>query len=294
MTAATGRVFGVKPAGTDDPIPYAFLHPLKASVAPFRHWLMGVDRATGFAVAQVAGVTDLVSLGFSDRDDAAGSADGGAKMIARQQVVSGFSNGTSTDAITATEYAVACWAADNQTVGKLAVVGGVNRSLVGVAFGLDPDNNLPLFYPGPIGWLLGRGAHMADAALAGIFPKVIDAGAATDLAESMIPRQAPLHGKVSAAFLDISGTTLAASGVTDFKTLIISKRDGIGGAAVVVATVDTKTIAFTQWTSVPFVVSGVAGAANLLETDLLTIQETHGGAGAIIPAGALRVVMKVG
>ncbi len=294
MTAATGRVgVGIKPFGADDPIPWGVVRPLAASVSPFRNWLLAVD-SNGRLTPEAANTPDLKSAGFSDQDQEGSATAGLATNLVRQQFVSGFPNSTaSLDAILDSDYAVACWAVDNQTVGKLSHVAGSNRSLLGVAFGLDPDNNTPIVYPGPIGWLLGRAALAQDNALAGSYVKAIDSGATNDLSEDLIPRTGTLHGKVAAAYLDVSGTTLAATGATNIKTLTISKRDGAGGAAVVVATLDTSVTAMTQWTSVPFVLSAVAGATNLLETDLLTIQESHAAGGGIIPAGTIRVVMKV-
>jgi hypothetical protein len=92
----------------------------------------------------------------------------------------------------------------------------------------------------------------------------------------------------------VEGATLAASGATNFATFTLYKRDGAGGAAVSVATLTTKTIAFTQWTTVSFTLSAVAGAVDLLETDLLTLVRTTGASGAIAPAGTVRAILKVG
>ena len=43
-----------------------------------------------------------------------------------------------------------------------------------------------------------------------------------------------------------------------------------------------------------FTLSVVAGAVDVLETVQLTLIRTHGGAGAVIPAGKLRGLRKVG
>jgi hypothetical protein len=246
MTAATGRVgVGVKPFGEQAVIPWGVVRPLGASVAPYRNWLLGVD-TNGRLVVEVANTPDLKSAGFSDQDNAGSATAGAATNLVRQQFVSGFPNSTaSNDAILDSDYAVACWAVDNQTVGKLSHVSGSNRSLLGCAFGLDPDNNTPIIYPGPIGWLLARASLQADNTLAASYPKVIDTGATNDLAEDLMVRTGPLHGKVAAAYFDVSGTTLAATGATNIKTMTISKRDGAGGSPVVVATLDTSVTAMT-------------------------------------------------
>lgn len=293
MTAATGRVAGVKPFSDDDAIPWALPYSLGAGVGPSRNWLMGINPA-GYAVAQAAGVTGLVSAGFSDRDDVAASAAGAAVFLARQQFVSGFPNSTATlDAILASDVSTPCFAVDNQTVGKLSNYGGTNRSLLGLAFGVDVDNATPIVWVGPVAWQLARAALVSDAADGGSYKKAIDAGAGTDLGEDVCNRPR-LHGSVAKVEFVVAGATLGASGGTDYKTITVSKRDGAGGSPVVIATANTKTTAFTQWTAVDFTLSAVAGALDLLETDIVTIQESHGGSGAIIPAGNLRVSLKVG
>jgi hypothetical protein len=63
---------------------------------------------------------------------------------------------------------------------------------------------------------------------------------------------------------------------------------------VVIATLDTKTVACTQWTSRAFTLITTAGYCDLLETDNLTLVRVHGGNGAIIPAGWVRVIERIG
>lgn len=291
MTAATGRVFGPKPYSDDDAIPHVMLYPLATSVAPSRFWLMGLN-ASGYAVAQAAGVTGLVSAGFSDRDDAAGSSNGAASFLGRQQFVAGFPSSTeSGDAILASDVAVPCWAVDNQTVGKKTNHGGTNRSLLGIAFGLDGDTNTPIFLPGPIGWTLGRVAHMADLA-AGAEWDITDAAANTATTERAIPRK-KLHGKVVA--IEFIGAAVAADN-TDYFTATVSKRDGAGGGATVLGTYDSRAAnqgAVTAFVPAAFSLSAVAGALDLLETDIVTITITKANSGKQL-IGAFRVVQKVG
>lgn len=290
MTAATGRVFGPKPFH-DEAIPFTLLYPLATGVAPFRNWLMGLN-TSGYGVAQAAGVTNLVSLGFSDRDDEAGASNGAASFLGRQQFVSGFpSSEESGDAILASDIAVPCWAVDNQTVGKKSNHDGTNRSLLGIAFGVDPDNNTPIFLPGPIGWTLGRAAHLADLA-AGAEYQIADAAANTATTERVIPRK-KIHGKVVG--IDFTGAAVGADN-TDYFTATISKRDGAGGAAVVLGTYDSRAAnqgAITAFVPAAFALSAVVGALDLLETDIVTITITKANAGKAL-TGAFRVVQKVG
>jgi hypothetical protein len=292
MTAASGRIAGPKPYGDHNPIPWGDTLALAASVAPFRNWLLGVVPTTGYVVAQAAGVTDLVCAGFADRDEPSSAAAGRSFMLARQQFVSGFLNSEETnDALLSTDYAAPFWIVDNQTVGKLSNFGGVNRSLGGLAFGIDPDTDTPILYPGPVGWTLGRVAVMADNAIFAAVP-VVDSAASDTIAERVIPTE-KLHGKVSA--IQLVGAAIAADN-TDYITLTVSKRDGAGGGAVVLGTYDSRAAnqgALTAFTPKAFALSAVAGALNILETDVITITEAKGGAGKSI-SGAVRIIGKVG
>lgn len=292
MTAATGRVFGPKPFGGDDAIPHALSTPIAASVSVYRNWLLGVPYGSANAVAQAAGVTDLVSLGFADRDNVADATAGASHVIARQSFVSGFpSSVESGDTILASDIGVPCYAVDNQTVGKLSNFGAVNRSLLGLALGVDPDNDTAIIYPGPIGWTLARSAMMANAAqLAGV--NIADASAGATISEKAI-LSAKLHGKIQA--IQFTGAAVAADN-TDYVTITVSKRDGAGGAAVVLGTYDSRAAnqgAVTAFVPAAFSLSVVAGALNVLETDVITLTVAKGGAGKVL-TGALRVITKVG
>lgn len=292
MTAATGRVFGPKPFGGDDAIPHALSTPLASSVAVYRNWLLGVPYGSANAVAQAAGVVDLVSLGFADRDNVADATAGASHMIARQSFVSGFPSSTeSNDAILASDIGVPCYAVDNQTIGKKSNHGGTNRSLLGLALGVDPDNNTPIIYPGPIGWLLGKLAMMTLAANIAEFA-IADAAASTTTAERVIP-SSKLHALVSS--IQFVGAAVAADN-TDYVTVTVSKRDGAGGAAVVLGTYDSRAAnqgAATAFVPMAFSLSAVAGALNVLETDIITLTVAKGGAGKAL-TGAIRVIGKVG
>jgi hypothetical protein len=292
MTAASGRIAGPKPYGDHNPIPWGDTLALAASVAPYRNWLLGVVPTTGYVVAQAAGVTDLVSAGFADRDEPSSSSAGRSFMLARQQFVSGFLNSEETnDALLSTDYAAPFWIVDNQTVGRLSNFSGVNRSLGGLAFGIDPDTDTPILYPGPIGWTLGRAALMANNAILASVP-IVDAAPSDTISERAIPTE-KLHGKISS--IQLVGAAIAANN-TDYITLTISKRDGAGGGAVVLGTYDSRAAnqgALTAFVPGEFSLSAVAGALNILETDVITIIEAKGGAGKSV-IGAVRIIGKVG
>jgi hypothetical protein len=291
MTAATGRAFGPKPYGGSHTIAIALRYPLTASLAPQRNWLMGLP-ANGYAVAQAAGVVGLVSAGFVDNDIESGAANGDAEFIGRQCFVTGYANSSeSLDTILFSDVSVPIWAVDNQTVGKKSNHGGVNRSLLGLALGIDDDTGLPIFYPGPIGWQLGRSSHIADA-FAGAHFQIADSAAGTTTAEQPIPRK-KVHGTIIG--VDFTGVAVVASD-TDYVTITVSKRDGAGGVAVSLATYDSRAAnqgAVTAFVPASFALSAVAGALNLLETDVVTVTVAKGNAGKVL-TGTIRVMQKVG
>lgn len=292
MTAAAGRVFGPKPYSDHNALPWGLLYPLAANVAPFRNWFLGFN-AAGNMVAMAAGTTGLVSAGFADRDQTSSTLAGEAKMLVRQQFVSGFPNSTAVgDAILVSDIAIPAWAVDNQTVGKLSNQGGSNRSLLGLAFGLDPDSDTPILYTGPIAWLLARASLVADAKdFAWLDYR--EALAADTLAEVVIPSE-KLHGTITA--VQFTGAAIAADAV-DFITVTIAKRvlADAYAAPTTIATYDSRAVnngAVTAFTPANFTLSAVAGALNALETDVYTITVAKGGAGKLI-SGAFRVIGKV-
>jgi hypothetical protein len=300
MTTATKRVDSVQPFGFGA-VAATMKLDLAAGLIPYRFWLMARN-ASGVGVA-VTAIPNLIPVGAAELDGVtAGAADLDAAVTVRGQWFTGYANSalTAGDTFADTDFGKACYGVDNQTIGKLSNYSGANRSAIGVFLGLVNSTTGAVdtrFWGGVAGWYAARTAMMADGANGGMLVKVIDAGATTDTvngyAEANVPRP-KLHGTLTAVEFTVEGATLAASGATNFATFTLYKRDGAGGAAVSVATLTTKTIAFTQWTTVSFTLSAVAGAVDLLETDLLTLVRTTGASGAIVPAGTVRAILKVG
>lgn len=290
MTQATGRVFGPKPFAGDDAIAHSLKVSLAAAVSPFKNWLLGYD-SSGNLVAMGTNVPNLVSGGFADRDQAGNATAARAEMLVRQQYVSGYPNSSITnDAMLAADVGAECWAADNQTVGKKSNDSGNNRSMLGLFLGIDDDNGTPIVYVGPIGHALARAAHIANNKVGG-WTRVDDADG--NFAETGMNRE-KLHGVITGVqLIDDAGN---AADNTNYIQLTISKRDGAGGAAVVVATYDSRAGhegAATAWTPKSFLLSAVAGALNLLETDVLTITGVKAGTGQAVAAN-IRLIQKVG
>jgi hypothetical protein len=297
--AAPFRVDGIVRHSDDHAAPFVIRRPLLAAAQPYQFWMVTGTASSGkFCGASAVAGANLFMLGAATMDTTTpGAVDGAAEATLYQQWLIGFYQSTiANDAFVDTDYGAVAWFLDNQTIGKLSNSAGQNRSMAGIFLGIDPEQSKPEIAIGPMYTLLARATHHAANAGGGSLYKVVDAAAGTDtvntLAEALVPR-AKLHGTITAVEFVIDGATLAASGVTDFTTLTLWKRDGAVGAAVSVATITTKTIAFTQWTAVTFTLSAVAGAKDLLETDLLTLVKTHGGAGAVVPSGFLRVIEQV-
>lgn len=295
MTAATGRIYGPKPfAGV---IPEEYVYPLAAGVTPYRNWLMGIVPTTGNGVAQAAGVTNLISAGFSDRDDLSAAVAAGQQYFGgRQTFVSGFVNATTgADPILATSIAVAAYAVDNQTVGLLSNLSGTNRSLAGLAFGLDPDgvngSPVPIIWVGTIAWLLARATTVMDAFCRASL-SIADAAANTAIAERAMNNFAA-HGKLTG--VTFTGAAIAADN-TDYITVTISKRDGAGGGATSLATYDSRAAnngAVTAFVPAAFTLTATVADLDILETDVLTITTVKGASGKTI-TGAVRANIKVG
>lgn len=252
---------------------------------------------TGLAVLADDNTPGQIAAGlqFPDELSAKDSNDGAATVRVTQRAAVCLAPSTiANDGFSATDVGVPFYIVDANTPGKLSHTATKNRSLGGLVLGLVTYGGTAIrFIGGVVGQLLGRAAMMANAFPGGSVAKAVDAGAATDLGETFLDGIARVHGPVSAVYFDVSGATLAASGNTDFKTFILCKRTAADPATqVTVATADTKTTAWTQYTSIAFTLSAVAGAVDLLEDDLLSVYQTHGGSGAIIPAGKLRVIRK--
>ncbi len=266
--------------------------PLAANAQAGFGQFVTVDPATGLAALNDGATPGQIGAGIahpskmSDVSSVAGS----AYIRLSQRWVEGLpASEEAGDGFTDADFGRTFFIADENTPGKLSNFGGDNRSIGGVVFGIGPDGN-PVLWVGPVAWLLGRAAHSLDAFVGGSF-EVADGAANATIAERAIVRQ-PVHGVVTA--IEFIGAAVTADD-TNNATITISKRDGAGGAPVVVGTYSTDPDdegAITAFTPAAFTLSGVAGALNLLETDILTVTVAKGGSGQTL-TGAIRVIQKV-
>lgn len=292
MTATAAVNGAYSPISESNAIP-AYLHrKLAANAQVGRGQFATVSLSTGFAALNDGTVPGQASAGsgdpsvLSDTDATAGN----AQVRLSQRWIKGVPASTiSQDGFADTDFGVPFWIKDENTPGKLSNSGGSNRSLGGVVFGLGDDSN-PILWDGPVAWLLARAALMADNKI-GAWHQIADAAAGTATTEIAVTRE-KMHGVVTG--ITFTGDAVVADN-TDFDTITISKRDGAGGAAVVLGTYDTRAAnqgAVTQHVPAAFSLSAVAGALNVLETDIVTITVVKAGAGKAL-RGTFRVLQKV-
>ena len=289
MSAATGRT-PYRAMNDHAQLPAEILRPLKANVAPYRGMLMAQNSA-GLAII-ASGSPNCISLGPATRDEDSASFDAGAYITVENKWVSGYrASSAPNDSLGDSDFGAVAWAADNQTPGKLSNYSGSNRSMLGLAFGLDPDlDATPRLWVGPVAWCVARAVHMADAKV-GAWCSLADGGASAATSETAIHRE-KFHGVITA--VEFTGAAVAASNA-DYVTVTVSKRNGSGGGATVLATYDSRAAnqgAISAFQPASFALSAVAGVLNLLETDIITLTVAKGGAGQVL-TGAIRIVQKV-
>lgn len=288
MTAATGRIAGPKPfAPLADEGGLKF--PLAANVVPKRNWLMTVSPTTGYMSAAAANTPGQIAAGFADRDSDGSTTAGRAEMVGRWNFVSGFPNSTaSNDAILSTDIGVPFWFVDNQTIGKLSHVTGSNRTLGGLAFGIDEDNGTPIIWCNPLAWAIARALLAASSAILGSH-QINDAAANTATTERAIV-SANLHGTITS--VEFVGAAVAADN-TDYDVITIARRDAADAyaSATTIATYDTRAAgqgAISAFVPAAFALSAVAGVLNVLETTRYTITVVKNGAGKVL-SGAFTI-----
>lgn len=179
---------------------------------------------------------------------------------------------------------VPAFIATENTIGRKSNVGGVNRSIAGMVYGLNADGTAN-FWGGPMAQAHARAILIANGFLLASHG-ISDAAASTATAERIVVRP-PVHGMVTSA--TFTGAAIVADN-TDYITATLSKRDGAGGAAVVIATYDSRAAnqgAVTAFVPMPLALSAVAHALELLETDVVTLTVVKGGAGKVLTGAFL-------
>lgn len=281
---------GWAPEGTHGQLPAGGVVGLQADEHGWRGQFLTYN-ATGAVKVNDGTVPGLICAGvvMAEMPSESSPVEGAAQL----DVWTGYSSaGFSTisgDTFATGDVCTPAWIAGPASVGKKSNYLGANRSLAGLVVSLYADT-APRTWAGPIAQAVARGVLMADAASLA-WTEVLDAAASTATAEMVMPR-AKVHGTVTS--IAYTGGAIVANN-TDYVTATISKRDGAGGAAVVIGTYDSRAAnqgGATAFTPVLFSLSVVAGALALLETDVVTLTIAKGGAGKIV-AGTIVVTGKV-
>lgn len=290
MAATPAVNAAYQPLNEHDAVPAFYHRPAAASAQAGRGQFVTVSLSTGYAALNDGTAPNEASAGTADiavlSDTSTVAGDALIRLSQRWQrgVPASTASG---DGFADTDFGKPFFIADENTPGKKSNLAGDNRSLGGLCFGLSEDGN-PILWDGPVAWLLARATLIADATV-GASLQVSDADG--DFAEVATVRE-KAHGVVTA--VEFTGDAIAADN-TDFVTITVAKRDGAGGAAVTVATYDSRAAnngAVTAWVPKAFTLSAVAGALNLLETDIITVTGVKGGAGKSV-TGNIRLVQKV-
>jgi hypothetical protein len=116
--------------------------------------------SSGYA-APFTAATGLKSGGIALEDaDNTGGADGDLSVDV-ETMPTDMVNGTAGDALADSDAPCACYALDNQTVGKTS--NGGTRSIAGLFLGINPETGAPRVLVGRAGWLLGSSAAASAA-----------------------------------------------------------------------------------------------------------------------------------
>lgn len=290
---------GIRFISETKPIPGFFTRFLAAAAQVGRGQFATVSPVTGHAILADGTIPNQISAGVGDGSELSDvHATAGLAMVRLgDRMFSGVpSSQTANDIILDSDFGFPFYIKDENTPGRLSNSGGSNRSLGGLAFGLaieDGASPTPILWTGPIAHLLARATLMANAVVGGWFAHVVDAMASTTTAEKTLFRM-PVHGVITKVRITSALGTIAADN-TDYVTINVYKADGAAGTHVLVASWDSRAANQNGLAAaIPedFALSAVAGALNLLETDILTYEVLKAGAGKIVPVSTIEVVQK--
>lgn len=276
-----------------NPLPTYLDEGLAANAQAGRAQFVTVSPSTGYAALNDGTVPDQIAAGAADVQNLTDTSTQAGKAVVRcsQRLLRGIPASTiANDGFDATSAGKPWYIASENAPGALSNYSGSNRTLGGLVLGVD-DTGAPILWTGIVAQQVGRCVAMANATNAAHFA-ISDAAASTATAERIIP-SAKVHGLVTA--IQFIGAAVAADN-TDYVTITIAKRDGSGGGAVTLGTYDSRAAnqgGITAFTPAAFSLSAVAGALNLLETDVITLTVVKGGSGKTL-TGAFRVICKAG
>lgn len=270
------------------------LWPLAASAQLGRGQFGTLSPSTGFATLNDGTSPNQIAAGVAHPSVISGTST--VAGAAKDNFWIGYQGGMTastiaSDGFTQADICAPFFIANETTPGKKSNHNGSNRSLGGLVMGLDASGK-PILICGPIPWMLARSALVLNAKdFAWI--NIADAAASTAISERVMASE-KFHGLISA--VEFAGAAITADN-TDYITVTVAKRSlsDAYAAATTIATYDSRAAnngAITAFTPAQFALSAVAGALNVLETDVYTITTVKGGSGKTI-TGAVRVIGKV-
>lgn len=278
MTATAYSDSGWSHIGPSTQLPSGNALPLRANAQAGRGQAVYFD-VNGDVALNDGTVAGELSAGFADPTylSPVSATAGAAETMVHQGFGSGRPASTiANDGFTKADQLVVVYDAGNGVPGKLSTYAGNKRSIMGLAFGVDALGH-PIVWASPVAAGIARSLLATSSALFASY-QLADAAASTATAERTIPH-AQLGGTIGSVVYN--GAAVAADN-TDYVTVTISKRDGAGGAAVVLGTYDSRAAnqgAASAFEDKAFALSVVAGALNLLPTDIVTVTVAKTGAG---------------
>lgn len=298
MVATAQLNGGITFVSDHNPIPAVLARPLVASAQVGKGQFATVSPTTGLASLNDGTVAGQLAAGMGDVVELTdlSAVSGASYARLSQRFFFGVPASTlSNDGFTDADWCVPFYIANENTPGKLSSYAGVSRTLGGLVFGLAQGGNgaiTPLLWGGPIAQLIARSLLVTQAKVGAWAHHAVDATAATTTAEKTMARE-PVHGVVTGIDFESLGTI--AADPTDYVTINVYKADGAGGTHVLVGSYDSRAAAQGALAAgVPkaFLLSVVAGALNVLETDIFSYEVLKAASGKIVPVGTLRVVQK--
>lgn len=277
MTAlATGRLTP-QMAGSSGPMPSKLSIPVKALTKIYAGSIVAVE--AGYAIpGTIATGLWCVGKAEADVDNSAGAS--GDLSVTVLLGAFRFENSTAGDLIAQADIGKLCYLKDDQTVALTSNSG--TRSPAGMIIAVETAGVFVLMGVHNPTQLAEPPTRMAS------YTKAVDAAASTTLAELVIER-VPSASTVIGVYFAPSAALTADD--TNYATLTVSQRDGIGGAAASVAAKTTKiTGGSGDWTAFVPVSLGTLTNASLIAGSVLTLTIAKAGTGVAIPSGTLVVL----
>lgn len=273
MTALSTERVSDQLGGQNGPIPGKFADPVKGGVKIFAGSLVALQ--AGYARPGTA-AQGLFCRGkaLSTVDNTLGA--DGALTVESEVGVFRYENSSGVDQITQADVGANAFVVDDQTMARTS--GGNTRSIAGMIVMVDTTG---------VYVLVGTMSHagLGVARVAGYRKDAADGAAANATSERAVHR-AEATARVLAAFF-VPDAALVGDPANN-ATLTLSKRDGAGGAAQVLASV-TTTASMTAFVPVSL---GTINTSfyDLVAGNILTFAITKSGTGVVVPAGQLVIV----